>query len=278
MQLVPAEAVEREDVRDVIEVFPQVANEVTDEGDSEAPAAAVFKGLAERVGLTGAGAGDYQLLVGVSLDDRARRCGSLLGDVVVRICRHRTPPTQTMSFLTAVAQPLTDLERSVSLLRQTSAPAGPRPSSGSAADFRRSCEAWLTARSRCMSGTTVTSGGFPRRPRKLWTSPLLDLAVDAAAPILDAASWRGVPDDSPPRWSERSTAILALGAIALRGTRTVALTVRAGYSAEALSDLRRLNEAAGHAREVALDVSGNMPELAPWTWQSATRALRILVW
>jgi hypothetical protein len=81
-----------------------------------------------------------------------------------------------------------------------------------------------------------------------------------AAPILQGASWDKVPDSAPPRWSERSTAMLALASMALRGTRAVALTVRAGYYAEALSDVRRLNEAAGHARQVALDASGQYAE------------------
>ena len=95
---------------------------------------------------------------------------------------------------------------------------------------------------------------------ELWTDALVDLVVDVAAPILDGASWRGVPEDAPPRWSERRTAALSLAAIALRATRTVALTVRAGYGAEAQADLRRLQEAAGHARKVAADLSGQYAE------------------
>lgn len=86
---------------------------------------------------------------------------------------------------------------------------------------------------------------------ELWTDALVDLIVDVAWPILEGASWRGVPEDAPPRWSERSTAMLSLAAIALRATRTAALTVRAGYAAEAQSHLRRLHEAAGHAGQVA---------------------------
>ncbi len=54
--------------------------------------------------------------------------------------------------------------------------------------------------------------------------------------------------------------MLALAAMALRATRTVALTVRAGYSAEALGGLRRLLEAAGHAQRVAEDASGQYAE------------------
>lgn len=44
--------------------------------------------------------------------------------------------------------------------------------------------------------------------------------------------------------------------MALRAARTTALTVRAGYAAEALADLRRLIEIAGHAQRVAEDASG----------------------
>jgi hypothetical protein len=95
---------------------------------------------------------------------------------------------------------------------------------------------------------------------ELWTDALVDLIVDVASPILEGASWRGVPEDAPPRWSERSTAMLSLAAMALRGIRTVALTVRAGYAAEAQADLRRLHEAAGHARHVAMDASGQYAE------------------
>lgn len=91
---------------------------------------------------------------------------------------------------------------------------------------------------------------------ELWSDALLDAVVDAAAPLLDGASWREVPDGAPSRWSQRSTAMLALAAMALRATRTVALTVRAGYAAEALGGLRRLFEAAGHAQRVAEDASG----------------------
>lgn len=97
-------------------------------------------------------------------------------------------------------------------------------------------------------------------PEDLWTDQFVDQLVDAAMPILDGANWRGVPDDAPPRWAERSTAILALAAIALRATRVTALTVRAGYGAEARPDLRRLREAAGHARGVAADQSGQYAE------------------
>lgn len=92
--------------------------------------------------------------------------------------------------------------------------------------------------------------------QELWTDALVDLMVDVAAPILEGAQWRGVPKDAPPRWSERSTAMLALAAMAIRATRTCALTVRAGYVAEAQADLRRLYKVAGHGRHVAADASG----------------------
>jgi|SRR5215218_999660 len=94
----------------------------------------------------------------------------------------------------------------------------------------------------------------------LWTDGLIDIVIDSAMPILDGAQWNGVPEGAPPRWSERSTAILALAAMALRNTRTAALTVRAGYGPEARADLRRLREAAGHANEVASDESGQYAE------------------
>lgn len=99
--------------------------------------------------------------------------------------------------------------------------------------------------------------------QELWTDALLDVIVDIAAPILESASWRGVPKHAAPLWSERSTAMLSLAAMGLRATRTCALTVRAGYAAEAQADLRRLHEAAGHARLVALDNRAVRRELAP---------------
>ncbi len=95
---------------------------------------------------------------------------------------------------------------------------------------------------------------------ELWTDALLDGIVDAAADVLDGASWRGTPDGAPPRWVERHAATLALGAMALRAARTTALTIRAGYGAEALADLRRLIEMAGHAQAVANDASGQYAE------------------
>jgi len=95
---------------------------------------------------------------------------------------------------------------------------------------------------------------------ELWSDAMLDAVVDAAAHLLGAASWREVPEEAPPRWAQRSTAGLALAAMALRATRTVALTVRAGYAAEAVGGLRRLFEAAGHAQRVAEDASGEYAE------------------
>jgi hypothetical protein len=92
--------------------------------------------------------------------------------------------------------------------------------------------------------------------RELWTSELHDTVVDVAAPILDASAWNGLPADAPPRTSERYTAVAALAAMGLRIGRTVALTVRAGYAVEALGDVRRLFETAGHAQGVADDPSG----------------------
>jgi hypothetical protein len=59
---------------------------------------------------------------------------------------------------------------------------------------------------------------------------------------------------------ERYTAAGALTAMALRASRTTALTVRAGYAAEALADIRRLIEIAGHAERVADDLSGQYAE------------------
>ncbi len=95
---------------------------------------------------------------------------------------------------------------------------------------------------------------------ELWTDHLIDLLVDVASPILEAASWHGVPENAPSRWSERSTATLSLAAMAIRSVRAIALTVRAGYAAEAQPHLRRLHEIAGHARQVALDPSGQYAE------------------
>lgn len=96
---------------------------------------------------------------------------------------------------------------------------------------------------------------------ELWTDALLDAMVDVAPRIYEGASWRGgTPANAPPRWAERSTAALALAAMALRTTRTLAMTVRSGYASEALADLRRLIEAAGHAQRVAEDTSGQYAE------------------
>jgi hypothetical protein len=88
------------------------------------------------------------------------------------------------------------------------------------------------------------------------TDDLLDAVVDVAAPIIAASAWDSVPPDAPPRTTERYTAAGALTAMALRATRTTALTVRAGYAPEALGDVRRLFEIAGHAQRVADDDSG----------------------
>jgi len=91
---------------------------------------------------------------------------------------------------------------------------------------------------------------------ELWAGPLLDAMVAVAPEILGALSWHGVPDDAPSGWESRMSAMLALGAIALRATRTVAIVVRAGYGAEGFGNLRRVVEAAGHAVKVAEDESG----------------------
>jgi hypothetical protein len=94
----------------------------------------------------------------------------------------------------------------------------------------------------------------------LWTSELVDSVVDVAAPILEASAWHRLPASSPPRTGDRFTASAALAAIALRVTRTIALTVRAGYGVDALGGVRRLFEAAGHAERVAEDESGQYAE------------------
>jgi len=52
VELVLAEAVESEDIGDVVEVFTQVGDEVADERQCESATAARFKGLAERERLT----------------------------------------------------------------------------------------------------------------------------------------------------------------------------------------------------------------------------------
>lgn len=92
--------------------------------------------------------------------------------------------------------------------------------------------------------------------REIPTDNLLDEVIDVASPVIAASAWDGLPDDAPPRTSERWTAASALTAMALRAARTTALTVRAGYAAEALADVRRLFEIAGHAQHVAEDKSG----------------------
>lgn len=95
---------------------------------------------------------------------------------------------------------------------------------------------------------------------ELWASSLFDAVVDVAAPILDASAWDGVPAGSPPRTAERYTAASALAAMALRTSRTIVLTVRAGYGVDALAGMRRLFETAGHAQRVAEDSSGQYAE------------------
>lgn len=95
---------------------------------------------------------------------------------------------------------------------------------------------------------------------ELWTSEVLDAAVDIAAPILAASAWDGLPADAPPRTAERYTAASALAAMALRATRTVSLTVRAGYGVDALAGVRRLFETAGQAQRVAEDPTGQYAE------------------
>lgn len=95
---------------------------------------------------------------------------------------------------------------------------------------------------------------------ELWTDHLLDAMVDVSAPILEASAWDGLPDDAPPRTAERLTAAAALASMALRTTRVTAMTVRAGYAAEALGSLRRLFEITGHARRVVDDASGQYAE------------------
>ena len=60
------------------------------------------------------------------------------------------------------------------------------------------------------------------------TDDLLDAVIDVASPIIAASAWESLPDDAPPRTTERYTAAGALTAMALRTARTTALTVRAG--------------------------------------------------
>lgn len=93
-------------------------------------------------------------------------------------------------------------------------------------------------------------------PSELWTDALVDRVMDVASPVLNAAAWDGLPAAAPRGWDKRSTAALALAAIALRSTRALTLLVRSGYAPEALPHLRRLMEAAGHAHRVASDVDG----------------------
>lgn len=91
---------------------------------------------------------------------------------------------------------------------------------------------------------------------ELWTNVLMDRVMDVASPLLNAATWDGLPAGTPRGWDKQSTAALALAAIAVRSTRALTLLVRSGYAPEALPHLRRLMEAAGHAQRVASDVDG----------------------
>lgn len=68
---------------------------------------------------------------------------------------------------------------------------------------------------------------------EIWSDDLIDAVIVVAAPIMAASAWDGLPVDAPPRTTERFTAASALTAMALRAPRTTALTVRAGYAAEA---------------------------------------------
>lgn len=87
----------------------------------------------------------------------------------------------------------------------------------------------------------------------LWASDLLDEVIDVCSPVLSKAEWHGVPEGRSRAWANRSTAILSLIAMGLRQTRIIALSVRAGYAPEAQGPYRRLQEAAGHAQQVARD-------------------------
>jgi hypothetical protein len=73
VDLVLAEPVEGEHVGEIAERDGQVRNEVADEGESEAPAAARGKCLLEGVRLARAGASYDELLVRRRVDDRRRR-------------------------------------------------------------------------------------------------------------------------------------------------------------------------------------------------------------
>lgn len=90
----------------------------------------------------------------------------------------------------------------------------------------------------------------------LWADSLFDGIVDVAEEVFGSLDWKGVPAGAPAAWSNRSTAMLALGATGLRACRAAALQVRAGYGAEGFATLRRLVEAAGHAVNVAADDTG----------------------
>lgn len=90
----------------------------------------------------------------------------------------------------------------------------------------------------------------------LWASPLVDITVDAALPILTEATWTGVPRGRPASWAERATAATTLATMATRTTRTTARQIRSGYSPEAQAGMRRMQEVSGHAQAVANDESG----------------------
>lgn len=91
---------------------------------------------------------------------------------------------------------------------------------------------------------------------ELWAGELFDRAVDVAEEALGALRWNGRPVSAPASWEHRSTAMLALGATALRAARSAALQVRAGYGPEGFATLRRVVEAAGHAVKIAADDTG----------------------
>jgi hypothetical protein len=93
----------------------------------------------------------------------------------------------------------------------------------------------------------------------LWSDELLDAIVDVASPIMAASAWHGLPDGAAPGTTERY-AVSSLMAVGLRGARSAALLIRAGYAAEGLAAVRRLFEAAGHAQRVAEDESGQYAE------------------
>lgn len=92
--------------------------------------------------------------------------------------------------------------------------------------------------------------------KELWTSPLVDIAVNACPAVFEQTIWSHLPAGQPESWRERATAANTLASMAVRNTRVTARQIRSGYGAEAHAGMRRMQEIAGRAARVARDESG----------------------